>query len=105
MFSFKNIFGQGENLALSEGLKNNPFLVDVRTPEEFAAGSAEGAINIPLNDLPKALDRFKNKTNIILFCKSGGRSAQAQAILKEKNIEAINGGGVNDVINAQKNKK
>ncbi len=105
MFGFKNIFGQGDNSALSEGLKNNPFLVDVRTPEEFAAGSAEGAINIPLNALSKALDRFKNKTNIILFCRSGGRSAQAQAILKEKGIEAINGGGVTDVINAQKNKK
>ena len=76
--------------------------MDVRTPEEFATGSAEGAINIPLNNLPKALDRFKGKENIILFCKSGNRSGQAQAILKEKGIESINGGGVENVIKAQK---
>ena len=33
-------------------------LVDVRTPEEFAARHLEGAVNIPLNELPERLDEL-----------------------------------------------
>ena len=50
------------------------FLVDVRTPEEFNSGSVDGAINIPLSVLEQELSQFKNKENIIVFCRSGARS-------------------------------
>ena len=39
-------------------LGNSPQLVDVRTAGEFRGGSAEGAINIPLNELEKRLDEW-----------------------------------------------
>src|SRR5690554_8189019 len=59
------------------------FLVDVRTPEEFNSGSVDGAINIPLSVLEQELSQFKNKENIIVFCRSGARSGNAQIILQQ----------------------
>lgn len=78
---------------LAEIIKDNAFLVDVRSTEEFSFGSAEGAINIPLFSVPLRLDEFKNKENIVVFCESGGRSAQAKMILEEHGIKGVTNGG------------
>lgn len=71
----------------------NAFLVDVRTPEEFAEGSVKGAVNIPLNEVLLRISEFRNKHQIVVFCKSGNRSTQAQAILKENGITNVVNGG------------
>ncbi len=75
--------------------------VDVRIPEQFAAGSVEGAVNIPLATISDNLDYFRDKKEIVLFCNSGRQSGEAMEILKKngitnvsnainvKNIEAI----------------
>ena len=69
------------------------FLVDVRTPREFAGGSAIGAVNIPLDRLPSELEQFKGKNTVVVFCASGGRSSQAQSFLQQNGIfNVINGG-------------
>ena len=80
----------------------NVVLVDVRTAEEFGNGSAEGAINMPLEQLEQQWSALKNKENIVLFCRSGRRSGKAEAILKKHGITAVNGGGVTQVIALQK---
>ena len=49
---FSAIFGKTDNSQLSEAIKDGAFLVDVRTPDEFSAGSVKGAINIPLDKVP-----------------------------------------------------
>jgi len=69
------------------------FLVDVRTPQEVASGGVAGALNIPLNELGQRLAEFDNKGQIVVFCRSGARSAQAKTIL-EKNgyTNVVNGG-------------
>jgi phage shock protein E len=73
-------------------------LLDVRTPEECAAGIVEGAVTIPLNELPFRLDEVKNlNTPIVCYCRSGARSAQATMWLNQQGIEAYNGGGISDV--------
>ncbi|WP_042005894.1 rhodanese-like domain-containing protein, partial [Capnocytophaga canis] len=46
---FRNIFGSADNSQLKEAIKEGVFLVDVRTPAEFSAGSVQGAVNIPLD--------------------------------------------------------
>ncbi|MCP5396298.1 MAG: rhodanese-like domain-containing protein [Sphingomonadaceae bacterium] len=52
-------------------------LIDVRTPEEFAAGHIAGATNIPLDSFdPAALPREDGK-QVVLYCRSGNRSGQA----------------------------
>lgn len=69
----------------------NVIFVDVRTPEEFANGTVEGAINIPLEQLEKQLNQLKGKENIVLFCRRGIRAGKAQDILKKNGIAAVNG--------------
>lgn len=69
------------------------FLVDVRTPEEFAEGSVKGAINIPLNEIGLRLTEFKDKQQIVVFCRSGNRSSQAEAILKQNGFSNVVNGG------------
>lgn len=71
----------------------NAFLVDVRTPQEFAEGSVKGAVNIPLNEVHQRISEFKDKQQIVVFCRSGNRSAQAQAILKENGVTNVVNGG------------
>lgn len=73
--------------------KDYLFLVDVRTPEEFNSGSVDGAINIPLSVLDQELSQFKNKENIIVFCRSGARSGNAQIILQQHGFENVVNGG------------
>lgn len=85
-------------------LGNSPQLVDVRTAGEFRGGSAEGALNIPLNELEKRLDELGAKDAPIgVFCKSGQRSARAQDLLMSKGYtEVVNLGGVSSVVKAQR---
>lgn len=97
------LFGKKENTELVEALQNNAFLVDVRTPAEFSAGSVDGAINIPLSQVKLQLKKFKGKKNIVVFCRSGARSAQAKQILEQNRIESvINGRSVKHVEAAKK---
>ena len=97
----KNMLGM-ENTQLTEAVKQGAFLIDVRTPAEFAGGSASGAVNIPLDRIGSQLSKFKKKSKIVVFCKSGMRSMQAKNILEQNGIiNVINGGTVNDIIKIQ----
>ncbi len=100
---FKNMFAPTDNNGLKEAVKNGAFLVDVRTPTEFSAGSVKGAVNIPLDKVQSQLSKFKNKKNIVVFCRSGNRSGQAKSILESNGFQnVINGGtwqNVNQAVN------
>lgn len=54
-------------------------LLDVRTPEEFAAGHIAGAVNIPHDQLANRASELPQarNTEIAVYCRSGRRSAQA----------------------------
>jgi rhodanese-related sulfurtransferase len=56
-------------------------LIDVRTPEEFASGHIEGAINIPVQELQQRMDEVSSDEPVVLYCRSGNRSNQAAQIL------------------------
>ena len=70
---------------------NKAVLVDVRTPEEFAAGHLDNATNINWYDTDFA-DRFKaidkDKT-IYVYCKMGVRSLKAQEKLKSLGYQHV----------------
>lgn len=83
---FSALFGKTDNSQLTEVIKEGAFLVDVRTPAEFSAGSVKGAVNIPLDKVPSQLSKFKGKKNIIVFCRSGSRSGQAKSILENNGL-------------------
>jgi phage shock protein E len=82
--------------------QNDPFqgvkpqaIIDVRTPEEFAAGHLEGAINIPYDRIGPgvaALRGISKESPLVLYCRSGRRSGIA-----EQHLEGL---GYRNVVNA-----
>jgi phage shock protein E len=94
----KQLLGNSNNDDLKTKLKEKPFLVDVRSVAEFKSGSVKNAINIPLDQIEAKLETFKNKSNIVVFCRSGNRSGMAKSILNKKGINnVLNGGSWNNV--------
>lgn len=90
---FQSLFGGAPSVDLKSVINKNTFLVDVREPGEFSMGSVKGAVNIPLGTIASQLSKFKNKDNIVVFCRSGNRSRQAQQFLEQSGItNVINGG-------------
>lgn len=55
-------------------------LIDVREPDEFAAGHARGARNIPLGQLAGRTGEIKADATVLLICHSGNRSTVAIAV-------------------------
>jgi len=53
-------------------------LVDVREPYEWNAGHIESATHIPLQQVPQRLTDIPKDREVVLICRSGGRSAHAQ---------------------------
>lgn len=63
-------------------------LLDVRTREEFAGGHVRGAINIPVQELPTRLREVGPPgTKVVVYCRSGGRSAAAAGMLRSAGLE------------------
>ncbi len=60
-------------------------LVDVRTPDEFATGHIEGAMNINYwgDDFETAIQKLDKKRPVLLYCKSGVRSNKAAAVMQK----------------------
>lgn len=101
---FKNIFSKKDTTQMEKLIKEGAFLVDVRTPAEFAEGHVKGSTNIPLDQVPNQLAQFKGKDQIIVFCRSGNRSGQAKMILERNGFKNVTNGGtwldVNEVLNS-----
>ena len=95
---FQSIFGNSSKVDLKSLVDDGAFLVDVRTPGEFAGGHVKGSVNIPLDMLPAQLDAFRNKKHIIVFCRSGSRSAQAKTFLEQQGIQDVTNGGAWDYV-------
>lgn len=74
-------------------------MVDVRTPEEFQGGHVNGAINIPLHEVPHRPEEFRAmRRPLLLCCASGNRSGQAAHFLAQQGISHIyNVGGWMDL--------
>lgn len=70
-----------------------PFLLDVRAPDEFAAGYIPGAVNIPVDDLRQRLDEIPRDREIAAYCKVGLRGYLATRILLQSGFRAVNIGG------------
>lgn len=81
---------------VAETSSNEPLIIDVRTPQEFAAGAYPGAINIQLDELPARVNELGSLSrDITLYCASGARSAYGQRILQQKGFSNVkNGGGL-----------
>lgn len=70
--------------------EQNVVLIDVREDEEVANGIIEGALHIPLKQIPNATDSLDRSKEYILICRSGGRSMQAALYMKEQGFNVTN---------------
>ena len=83
------------DLATIQSNVSAPVIIDVRTPQEFATGSIEGAVNLPLKGLPDSLlnEGIALDEEVVVYCRSGRRSAQAKTLLKAAGFELVFDGG------------
>lgn len=74
----------------------NAKLIDVREEDEYAAGHIPASINIPLSKIESAQDKITDlDTPLFVYCRSGNRSGQAVAWLKQAGYSKVkNIGGI-----------
>jgi rhodanese-related sulfurtransferase len=70
--------------ALLERQSKHPkhlFVLDVRTPQEYAEGHVPGAVNVPHDQLASRLAEVPKDKDVVLYCKSGRRAGIAADVL------------------------
>ncbi|MBO0696980.1 MAG: FAD-dependent oxidoreductase [Zavarzinella sp.] len=75
------------------GAGGGRFLLDVRTPEEFAAGHIPGAVNIPVDELRARLAEVPRDREVAAYCQVGQRGYLATRVLVQAGFRAANLGG------------
>ncbi len=71
------------------------FLVDVREQDEYATSRIPGGKLFPLGELADRLDELPEDRELVVYCRSGARSARAVEFLQAQGREAVNlAGGI-----------
>ena len=79
---------------------SKPIVIDIRTPEEYAAGHLE-KVNINLDyyapDFKGQLARLDKTAKYLIYCRSGGRSGKTLVIMKDMGFNEVHdiAGGIN----------
>ena len=73
-------------------------LVDIRSEPEVAQARIDGAVHIPMHLLPFRLNELDQQKPVVLYCRSGARSAQASAFLAQQGMSNVHNlvGGIMD---------
>ena len=82
-----------EENELKNIIANGALIIDVRTKEEYNEGHIEGSLNIPLDEIDKAMSWLLRDVSVVLVCESGSRSNFAMMILKANKFEKVYNGG------------
>ncbi|MHC5209147.1 MAG: rhodanese-like domain-containing protein [Planctomycetota bacterium] len=73
-----------------------PYVIDVRSPQEWAAGHIECAVHIPVDDISKRMSEIaRDGRKMYMICAAGGRSAAAASFLANRgylNVHSVEGG-------------
>lgn len=64
-------------------------LIDIRSPMEVMQGKIPGSEHIPMNELPMAIQSLAGELPVVLYCRSGARSAQACMYLNSQGLDNI----------------
>jgi len=64
-------------------------LLDVREPDELAIACIDGAVHIPMNDIPERLHELDPAADIIVICHHGIRSAHVAAFLRQHRFGSV----------------
>jgi rhodanese-related sulfurtransferase len=65
-------------------------ILDVRELDEWQAGHVPGALHVPLGELPARLADLPADGELVVVCRSGGRSARAVAWLNDNGYDSVN---------------
>jgi len=79
-------------------------IIDVREPIEFKMGHVEGAINIPPSKLMAGAEKLRDvpkDTELILYCRTGSRSAVSMNILQNMGYTNIVNGVNKDIVKSK----
>lgn len=81
---------EAEVAEMSEMVGNRQ-IIDVRTPEEFADGHVESAVNLNVEDgtLEAALAKLDPAADYVVYCRSGRRSAIAAQLMAERGFAHV----------------
>jgi rhodanese-related sulfurtransferase len=74
---------------------NDAYLLDVREPDEWAAGHAPGAHHLPMMEIPARMAEIPVDGDVVVVCRSGGRSGQVVSYLLGQgwdNLRNLDGG-------------
>jgi rhodanese-related sulfurtransferase len=79
--------------ALAERVAEGALVIDVREPDEYAAGHVPGAVLIPLATVADNLDRFRSDGPTYVICRSGARSMRACECAADEGYDVVNVAG------------
>lgn len=86
---------------LKTAVDSGAYVLDVRTPQEFAEGHIVSASNLPLGELEARSGEVPDDKPVYVICRSGNRSQHASEILSKAGKDVKNvGGGMNDWVSA-----
>ena len=66
-----------------------PFVLDVRSAEEYVTGHVPGAVNIPHDQLAARLDEVPKDKAVLLYCRSGKRAGIAGQVLADNGYQRL----------------
>jgi rhodanese-related sulfurtransferase len=76
-------------------VSGDAFLLDVREPDEWAAGHPPGAYHLPMMEIPARTGEVPTDRDVVVLCRVGARSAQVVAFLRHRgweNVRNLDGG-------------
>lgn len=85
------------DVATAYSVRENPnvFMIDVREPDEYAAGHIPGITLIPMGEVAERLSEIPTDKEVIVTCRSGNRSGQIVDFLRSQgftNVHNMEGG-------------
>ncbi len=83
--------GKAQGLIKERAGKADFVILDVRTPEEFAEGHLDGAVNLDIQsrDFEKALRKLDRNKGYLVYCRTGNRSRQATIAMDAMGFRSI----------------
>ena len=89
------MFGPQVPSVTAAQVDDGAFLLDVREPDEWAAGHAPGAHHVPMMEVPARMAEVPTDAEVVVVCRSGGRSGQVTSWLMGNgwdNVRNLDGG-------------
>lgn len=89
------VFGSHVPSVTAAEVPDDAYLLDVREVDEWEAGHAPGAHHLPMMEVPARLAEIPTDTDVVVVCRSGGRSGQVVGYLMNNgwdNVRNLDGG-------------